>query len=72
MDMNILPEERVGAIIRESGCTLLAAPYTNSTDTSHRGALRFMTRAEAVAAIETGATDSQLLSQFFFVRKPVN
>lgn len=70
MDMNVLAEERVAAIIREKGCTLLAAPYTNSTDTSHRGALRFMTRREAVAAIETGTTDSRLLSQFFFVRKP--
>lgn len=70
MDMNVLAEERVAAIIRECGCTLLLAPYTNSTDTSHRGALRFMTRREALAAVETGATDSQLLSQFFFVQKP--
>lgn len=70
MDMNILAEQRVADIIRQHGCSLLAAPYTNSTDTSHRGALRFMTRREAVAAIDTRATDSQLLSQFFFVRKP--
>jgi SAM-dependent methyltransferase len=70
MDMNILPESRVAELIRHSGCQLLAAPFTNSTDTSHRGALKFMTRDEAVAAIESKTTDSQLLSQFFFVQKP--
>lgn len=70
MDMNLLPERRVADIVRQHGCSLLAAPYTNSTDTSHRGALRFMTRREALAAVDSGATDSRLLSQFFFVRKP--
>jgi SAM-dependent methyltransferase len=70
MDMTVLAEQRVIDIIRDCGCTLLAAPYTNSTDTSHRGDLRFMTRHDAVAAIAAGATDSRLLSQFFFVRKP--
>ncbi|WP_119422659.1 class I SAM-dependent methyltransferase [Desertibaculum subflavum] len=70
MDMNLLPERRVAAIIRQHGCSLLAAPYTNSTDTSHRGALRFMTRHEALTAVDSGVTDSRLLSQFFFVRKP--
>lgn len=70
MDMNLLAEQTVVDIVRQHGCHLLAAPYTNSTDTSHRGDLRFMTRGEAVAAISSGATDSHLLSQFFFVRKP--
>ncbi len=44
MSMNVLPEAAIVAMIDEAGCALLAAPYTNSTDTSHRGELRFMDR----------------------------
>jgi SAM-dependent methyltransferase len=70
MDMNVLPEPAVAALIEDAGCRLLAAPYTNSTDSSHRGNLRFMNLAEAVGAVNAGQTDSTLLSQFFFAAKP--
>jgi hypothetical protein len=65
--MNVLPEAAIVRLVETAGCSLLAAPYTNSTDTSHRGELRFMDRTEALAAIESGRTDSSFLSQFFFV-----
>jgi SAM-dependent methyltransferase len=69
MDMNVLPENEVRAIIVRSGCSLLAAPFTNSTDSNHRGRIQFMTRDQALRYAETGQSDSRLLSQFFFVRK---
>ena len=70
MSMNVLPEAAIASMIEAAGCALLAAPYTNSTDTSHRGELRFMDRTEALAAIHSGRTDSTFLSQFFFVIRP--
>jgi len=70
MSMHVLPEATVERLVESAGCVRLAAPYTNSTDTSHRGNLRFMDRATALAAIESGETDSRLLSQFFFVARP--
>jgi len=69
MDMNVLSENDVRAIIVRSGCSLLAAPFTNSTDTNHRGRIQFMTRDQALRHAESGESDSRLLSQFFFVRK---
>ena len=69
MDMNVLPETEVRAIIVRSGCSLLQAPLTNSTDTGHCGQIVFMTREQALQHAESGQSDSRLLSQFFFVRK---
>lgn len=71
MQMNVLPQDRIAQLVETAGCELVDAPYTNSTDTSHRGAIRFWTRDEAIEEARTGRTDSQLLSQFFFVRKPL-
>lgn len=71
MQMNVLPQDRIAQQIEAAGCELVEAPYTNSTDTSHRGAIRFMSRDEAIGDARAGRTDSQLLSQFFFVRKPL-
>ena len=69
MDMNVLPETEIRAIIVSRGGTLLSAPFTNSTDTNHRGRIKFMTRDQALAYALSAESDSRLLSQFFFVRK---
>ncbi len=70
MQMTVLAEPRIRELIASAHAELIDAPYSNSTDTSHRGAIRFMSRAEALAEIREGHTDSELLSQFFFVRRP--
>ncbi|MDE1985072.1 MAG: class I SAM-dependent methyltransferase [Alphaproteobacteria bacterium] len=69
MDMNICSEEAISAIVDRNRCVLLDAPFTNSTDKSHRGKIRFMDRNEARVEILKGMTDSPYLSQFFFIRK---
>lgn len=70
MAMTVCPEASVLAAVRSSGCTLIDAPFTNSTDPDHRGMIRFMTEADACAAIRERKTVSPYLSQFFFVQKP--
>ncbi len=52
-----------------SRAVIVQAPYTNSTDPSHGGRIEFTTRDAAVRGIRERATDSDFLSQFFFVRK---
>jgi len=69
LEMNVLSETSIGAIVLANNCVLLAAPYTNSTATSHRGEIEFFSREAAIRAITSAKTDSRYLSQFFFVRK---
>jgi SAM-dependent methyltransferase len=69
MEMNVVPVPTIEHLLRQHRCELLAAPYTNSAETSHRGDIRFMSRDAAVAAVRNKQTDTPLLSQFFFARK---
>lgn len=68
--MHALPEPRLLAAITASGCRVLAAPYSNSAWTDHRGRLQLFDRAEAVRRVESGEADSPLLARFYFLGRP--
>lgn len=70
MAMTICRQSAIQAAVRAGGCKIVDAPFTNSTDPDHRGLIRFMTEAQARAAIRERRTVSPYLSQFFFVQKP--
>jgi len=69
-EMNLLPESEIMTIANERRCSILAAPYTNSTDKAHGGKLEFFTKESAMERIRSAQTHSEYLSQFFIVRKP--
>lgn len=69
MAMTVCPEPTVLAAVRAGGCELKAAPFTNSTDPDHCGAIRFMTESDALGEIREHRTVSPYLSQFFLVQK---
>ena len=72
MEMNSVSFDAIRNLIDKCGCELLSAPFTNSTSSGHGGNIKFMSRAEGIAAIRDKETTSSLLSQFFFVRKKHN
>lgn len=68
-EMNLLPEFEIMTISKQSRCSILAAPYTNSTDKAHGGKLEFFTKEIAMERIRSVQTHSEYLSQLFIVRK---
>lgn len=69
IEMHLLREQRVRQLCASSDLSLLASPYTNSTDTNHAGRVEFVTRARAIERIRSNETSSDYLSQFFFAKK---
>jgi SAM-dependent methyltransferase len=72
MSMNPLPDRAVRALVQAGGGHLIAAPYTNSTDAGHNGALLFSDRAAAIRHVRTDPGASRLLSRFYVVRARTN
>lgn len=70
MQMHILEPATALAIAERAGCAVRATPHSNSTDTGHDGAIVFFDRREAIDRIKMKRTDSDLLSQFFFIQRP--
>jgi SAM-dependent methyltransferase len=71
MSMNVLPHEVVRSLIELGGATLIAAPYSNSTDPGHNGVLQFTGRTEALDRVRGDLPASWFLSRFYVVRAPL-
>ena len=67
--MHLLPDAEVQAVVDATGGQVLAAPYSNSADRDHNGALRFFDRDQAIRRVEEERTASPILSRFYVVRR---
>jgi trans-aconitate methyltransferase len=69
MDMHLLPDAVIQPLVRAGGGLIVAAPYTNSADRDHNGAIRFFDRPEAVNRHNLEPRASPILSRFYIVRR---
>lgn len=69
MEMHVLPHQRVETIVQDEGGTVVASPFTNSTDGDHNGAVRFFDRDTALKRLHVESGTSPWLSRFYVVRR---
>ena len=69
-EMHALGAEVVEGLVRQAGCRILDAPYSNSTDRTLFHGIAFIDEKEAYARARDPATGSDHISRFFFVTKP--
>jgi trans-aconitate methyltransferase len=69
IEMHVLPHQVVEATVDEQGGTIVASPFTNSTDTEHNGAIRFFDRDTALSRFRRESGISPFLSRFYVVRR---
>jgi SAM-dependent methyltransferase len=68
-DMNCCDERIINKLIREANCETMDLSFSNSTETSHDGAIELFSRDEAVRRIKNNVAHSDYISAFYFVRK---
>jgi len=69
MEMNVLAEPIIDAIISRANCQIIQKVYSNSTEPNHNGRIEFFDRKEAWRRIACGHAISPDLSTFYFVKK---
>ena len=69
MEMNVLAEPIIDAIISRASCQIVQKVYSNSTEPNHNGRIEFFDRQEGRQRIEAGHAISPDLSTFYFVKK---
>jgi SAM-dependent methyltransferase len=69
MEMHVIPSRRVERIVESAGGHVIAAPFTNSADPAHNGAVRFFNHDVALRRVSKEPGASPILSRFFIVRR---
>jgi hypothetical protein len=69
LEMHALLDQTVTALVEQGGGTVVASPFSNSTDRDHNGAIRFFDRETAVRRPGIESAASPILSRFYFVRR---
>jgi SAM-dependent methyltransferase len=69
IEMHVLPEATVEAIVKKANATIVASPFTNSTDPDHNGAVRFFDRDTARRRFHVESGASPFLSRFYVVSR---
>ena len=71
-EMHTLEDNEIRAICEKRGCTIEAAPATNSCDPDHNGRVEFYDLAAHRKRLEQSGIANRFLSCMYFVRKPVS